>query len=65
MAITHFYTPSGVYGVPLELLTERDGVESTLGVSRNPVRIPIFLDDVITAMRQMGKILTRPTLTSI
>ncbi len=26
----------GVFGVPLELLVERDGFDSTLGVSRTP-----------------------------
>ena len=45
----------GVFGVPLELLAERDGVDSSLGVTKNPVRIPVFLDDIISAMRQMGR----------
>jgi hypothetical protein len=45
----------GVFGVPLELLTERDGVDSSLGVTRNPVKIPTFLDDIISAMKQMGR----------
>ncbi|KIM23080.1 hypothetical protein M408DRAFT_17979 [Serendipita vermifera MAFF 305830] len=43
----------GVFGVPLDLLTERDGVDSTLGVTRNPVRIPTFLDDILSALKQM------------
>ncbi|KAG8821185.1 hypothetical protein FRC19_008185 [Serendipita sp. 401] len=43
----------GVFGVPLELLTERDGVETSLGVSRSMVKIPVFLDDIICAMQQM------------
>ena len=45
----------GVFGVPLELLTERDGVETVLGVSHNTVRIPSVLDDIFSAMKQMGK----------
>ncbi|KAG8834410.1 hypothetical protein FRC17_008981 [Serendipita sp. 399] len=43
----------GVFGVPLDLLTERSGVETSLGVSRSPVKIPVFLDDLICAMQQM------------
>ncbi|CCA67394.1 related to GTPase-activating protein of the rho/rac family (LRG1 protein) [Serendipita indica DSM 11827] len=43
----------GVFGVPLELLTERDGVETILGVSRSAVRIPSILDDLLSAMKQM------------
>lgn len=46
---------SGVFGVPLELLVEREGAESLLGASRAAVKIPSFVDDVISAMRQMGK----------
>jgi hypothetical protein len=48
-------TNPGVFGVPLELLVERDGFDSTLGVSRTPLRVPSFLDDLISAMRQMGE----------
>ncbi|TFY64383.1 hypothetical protein EVJ58_g2663 [Rhodofomes roseus] len=43
----------GVFGVPLELLVEREGAESLLGASRTAVKIPSFVDDVISAMRQM------------
>lgn len=43
----------GIFGVPLEILVERDGVASSSGVSRNTVKIPAFLDDLLTAMRQM------------
>ncbi|KAH7106004.1 hypothetical protein BKA62DRAFT_688599 [Auriculariales sp. MPI-PUGE-AT-0066] len=43
----------GVFGVPLEYLVEREGVDSLLGASRTPLQIPSFIDDVISAMRQM------------
>lgn len=49
---THFL--GGVFGVPLELLVERQGADSILGVSREPLRVPSFIDDVVSAMRQMG-----------
>ncbi|KAG8955216.1 hypothetical protein FRC03_011288 [Tulasnella sp. 419] len=42
----------GVFGVPLELLVEQ-GTDSMLGSSRAPLRVPIFIDDVISAMKQM------------
>lgn len=44
-----------MFGVPLSELVEREGVDSTLGVGRGPVRIPSFVDDVITALKQMGE----------
>ncbi|KAM6496940.1 hypothetical protein JOM56_007413 [Amanita muscaria] len=43
----------GVFGVPLELLVERDGADSLLGATRATMRVPSFIDDVISAMRQM------------
>ncbi|EIN06077.1 RhoGAP-domain-containing protein [Punctularia strigosozonata HHB-11173 SS5] len=43
----------GVFGVPLELLVEREGADSVLGASRTTLRIPSFIDDVVSAMRQM------------
>lgn len=46
---------TGVFGVPLELLVEREGSDSSHGASRTPLRIPSFIDDVVSAMRQMGK----------
>ena len=45
----------GVFGVPLELLVEREGSDSHLGATRATLRVPSFIDDVISAMRQMGK----------
>ncbi|KAG8735117.1 hypothetical protein FRC10_010969 [Ceratobasidium sp. 414] len=44
----------GVFAVPLELLVEREGVESLLGTSRSTVRIPTFIEDLVSAMKQMG-----------
>lgn len=43
----------GLFGVPLELLIERDAVDSLLGASRATVRVPCFIDDVISASLQM------------
>jgi hypothetical protein len=40
--------------VPLELLVEREGSDSHLGATRATLRVPSFIDDVISAMRQMG-----------
>ena len=43
----------GVFGVPLDVLVERDGVESTYGVGPGALRVPGIIDDAISAMRQM------------
>ncbi|KAI2138569.1 Rho-type GTPase activating protein Rga1 [Ophidiomyces ophidiicola] len=43
----------GVFGVNFEQLVERDGTESTHGVGPGTLRIPTFVDDAISAMRQM------------
>ena len=43
----------GVFGVSLEVLVERNGADSTLGATPTPMRIPSFVDDVVSAMRQM------------
>ncbi|GJE90959.1 RhoGAP-domain-containing protein [Phanerochaete sordida] len=43
----------GVFGVPLELLVEREGADSLHGASRATLRVPSFVDDVVSAMRQM------------
>lgn len=44
----------GTFGVPLELLVERNGVDSALGAGPGRIRIPSFVDDSISAMRNMG-----------
>ncbi|KAF8909401.1 hypothetical protein CPB84DRAFT_1516605 [Gymnopilus junonius] len=43
----------GVFSVPLELLVEKEGSDSLLGATRATLRVPSFIDDVISAMRQM------------
>lgn len=43
----------GVFGVPLELIIERDGAESTDGVGPGALRIPAIVDDLIATMRKM------------
>ncbi|KAL0144447.1 hypothetical protein V8B55DRAFT_1486650 [Mucor lusitanicus] len=43
----------GTFGVPLDILTERTGVESNLGSGHSPLKLASFIDDAITAMRQM------------
>lgn len=43
----------GVFGVSLDTLVERDGVESTYGVGPGALRVPGLIDDTISAMRQM------------
>ncbi|KAF9424986.1 hypothetical protein BGZ76_003468, partial [Entomortierella beljakovae] len=43
----------GTFGVQLEVLVERNGVDSALGAGPGRIRIPSFVDDSITAMRNM------------
>ncbi|SPQ19419.1 625fed22-b899-4cc7-96c8-1a05c37b4162 [Thermothielavioides terrestris] len=43
----------GVFGVPLEVIVERDGAESTDGVGPGTLRIPAVVDDIISSMKQM------------
>ncbi|KAF8845141.1 hypothetical protein BDN67DRAFT_977653 [Paxillus ammoniavirescens] len=43
----------GVFGIPLELLVEREGSDSLHGATRATLRVPSFIDDVVSAMRQM------------
>uniref|UniRef100_A0A060TDS4 ARAD1D46398p n=1 Tax=Blastobotrys adeninivorans TaxID=409370 RepID=A0A060TDS4_BLAAD len=43
---------TGVFGVPLDALVDKHGVDSTLGVGPTPLRIPTFIDDCISSMRQ-------------
>lgn len=46
----------GIFGVPLEVLVERHGTDSMLGAGPGSVRVPTFIDDAITALKQMGKL---------
>lgn len=55
----------GTFGVPLEFLVEREGVDSLLGATHVALRIPSFLDDVISAMRQMGQWTPLPVIPRI
>ncbi|KAF7727507.1 hypothetical protein EC973_007485 [Apophysomyces ossiformis] len=43
----------GTFGVPLDILVEKNGVESNLGAGPTRIRIPSFVDDSISAMKQM------------
>ncbi|RDB23715.1 Rho-type GTPase-activating protein 1 [Hypsizygus marmoreus] len=43
----------GVFGVPLDFLVEREGSDSMLGATPTNLRVPSFIDDVISAMKQM------------
>jgi hypothetical protein len=45
---------TGVFGVPLEILVEKTGSDSQLGASNTQLRVPEFVDNVISAMKQMG-----------
>ena len=44
----------GVFGVPLEVLVEREGTYSRLGDTSVFVRVPSFIEDVISAIKTMG-----------
>lgn len=43
----------GVFGVPLEVIIERDGADSTDGIGPGTLRIPAIVDDTVTTMRKM------------
>jgi hypothetical protein len=43
----------GVFGVPLEVIIDRDGAESTDGVGPGTLRVPAVVDDIISSMKQM------------
>lgn len=43
----------GVFGVPLDVLVQREGAESTNGVGPGALRVPAIVDDAVSAMRQM------------
>lgn len=45
----------GVFGVPLEILVEKTGSDSQLGATNAQLRVPEFIDNVVSAMKQMGK----------
>ncbi|KAG0647994.1 Rho-type GTPase-activating 1 [Hyphodiscus hymeniophilus] len=43
----------GVFGVPLDIIIDRDGADSTDGISSGALRIPAIIDDSISTMRKM------------
>ncbi|WWD21117.1 hypothetical protein CI109_105598 [Kwoniella shandongensis] len=43
----------GIFGVPIEILVERTGSDSSLGASNAQLRVPEFIEDIISTMRQM------------
>jgi hypothetical protein len=43
----------GVFGVPLEVIIDRDGADSTDGIGPGALRIPAIIDDAVTTMRKM------------
>ncbi|RKF54293.1 Rho-type GTPase-activating protein 1 [Golovinomyces cichoracearum] len=43
----------GVFGVPLEIIIERDGADSTDGIGPGALRIPAIVDDAVRTMRKM------------
>ncbi|GHJ88507.1 hypothetical protein NliqN6_4909 [Naganishia liquefaciens] len=43
----------GVFGVPLEILVEKTGSDSQLGATNTQLRVPEFIDNIISAMKQM------------
>ncbi|CUM66517.1 uncharacterized protein PRCAT00004183001 [Priceomyces carsonii] len=46
------YKSSPVFGIDIQDLTSRYGVDSDLGVGPSKLRIPIVVDDIINALRQ-------------
>lgn len=43
----------GTFNVPLDVLVDRSGADCTLGATSTVLRVPSFIDDIISAMRQM------------
>nr|XP_019048002.1 rho GTPase activator [Kwoniella bestiolae CBS 10118]OCF26932.1 rho GTPase activator [Kwoniella bestiolae CBS 10118] len=43
----------GIFGVPIEILVERTGSDSSLGASNAQLRVPEFIEDIVSTMRQM------------
>lgn len=43
----------GIFGVPLEIVIERDGADSTDGVGPGTLRIPAIVDDLVATMKKM------------
>lgn len=45
----------GIFGVPIELLVERTGSDSQQGASNVVLRIPEFIEEITSTMRQQGE----------
>ncbi|KAF8426326.1 hypothetical protein EV426DRAFT_661467, partial [Tirmania nivea] len=43
----------GVFGIPLDVLAERDGADSSLAVGPGTLRVPGIIDEALVAMKQM------------
>lgn len=43
----------GIFGVPLEIVIERDGADSTDGIGPGTLRIPAIVDDLVSTMKKM------------
>lgn len=43
----------GVFGVPLEIVIERDGADSTDGIGPGTLRVPAIVDDLVSTMKKM------------
>jgi hypothetical protein len=43
----------GTFGVPLDVIIDKDGADSTDGVGPGALRIPAIVDDIITTMKGM------------
>jgi hypothetical protein len=43
----------GIFGVPLDVIIDKDGADSTDGVGPGTLRIPAIIDDIISSMRKM------------
>jgi hypothetical protein len=41
--------------VPIEILVERTGSDSQMGASNQCLRVPEFIEDIVSTMRQMGE----------
>ena len=45
-----------MFGVPIEILVERTGSDSQFGSTNDCLRVPEFIEDIVSTMRQMGKL---------
>lgn len=43
----------GIFGVPLEIVIERDGADSTDGIGPGTLRVPAIVDDLVSTMKKM------------